>query len=83
MQGFSIVKFGMSPKDNVERENSGIKDIKKNAARKKKEDTPRQNVGEQTEQKQTRNQTDEKKVKPTEERKENVTVRKIRIIKKQ
>jgi hypothetical protein len=83
MQGFSIIKFGMSPKDNIERENNGIKDIKKNAARKKEEDPPRQDVEEQTEQKQTRSQTDEKEVKPTEERKENVTVRKIRIIKKQ
>jgi len=82
-QGFSIIKFGMSPKDNIERENNGIKDIKKNAARKEKEDAPRQDVGEQTEQKQTRRQTNEKEVKPTEERKENVTVRKIRIIKKQ
>ena len=83
MQGFNIIKFGMSPKDNIERENNGIKDIEKNAARKEKEDTPRQDVGEQTEQKQTSSQTDEKEVKPTEERKENVTVRKIRIIKKQ
>ena len=83
MQGFNIIKFGMSPKDNIERENNGIKDIEKNAAQKEKEDTPRQDVGEQTEQKQTRSQTDEKEVKPTEERKENVTVRKIRIIKKQ
>ena len=84
MQGFSIIKFGMSPKDNIERENNGIKDIKKNAEeRKKKEDAPRQNVGEQTEEKQTRSQTNEKEVKQTEERKENVTVRKIRIIKKE
>lgn len=82
MQGFSIIKFGMSPKDNIERENNGIKDIKKDAARKKKEDTSRQDAGEQTEQKQTRSQTDEKEVKPIEEKKENVTVRKIRIIKK-
>jgi hypothetical protein len=83
MQGFNIIKFGMSPKDNIERENNGIKDVKKNAVRKEKQDTPRQDIGEQTEQKQTRNQTDEKEVKPNEEKKENVTVRKIRIIKKQ
>ena len=83
MQGFSIIKFGVSPKDNIERENNGIKDIKKNAARKEKEDSPRQDAREQREQKQIRSQTDEKETKPTEERKENVTVRKIRIIKKQ
>ena len=29
-QGFNIIKFGTSPKDNVERESKGIKDIKKN-----------------------------------------------------
>ena len=35
-QGFSIVKFGTSPKDNVERENKGIKDVKKASETKKK-----------------------------------------------
>lgn len=35
-QGFSIVKFGASPKDNVERENKGIKDVKKASETKKK-----------------------------------------------
>jgi len=84
MQGFSIIKFGISPKDNIERENNGIKDIKKNAVRKKKEDAPRQDVREQTEEKQSRSQTSEKEENiSAEERKENVTVRKIRIIKKQ
>ena len=29
MQGFNIVKFGVSPKDNIDRENNGIKDFKK------------------------------------------------------
>ena len=33
LQGFNIIKFGVSPKDNIERENNGIKDIKKNATR--------------------------------------------------
>jgi len=35
-QGFSIVKFGTSPKDNVERENKGIKDVKKASETKNK-----------------------------------------------
>ena len=36
-QGFNIVKFGLSPKDNIERENNGIKDIKNESRRKRKE----------------------------------------------
>ena len=46
-QGFNIVKFGVSPKDNIERENNGIKDIKKNGTNSKKKDTPTKNEGEQ------------------------------------
>ena len=86
MQGFSIIKFGMSPKDNIERENNGIKDVKKNAARKKKEDAPSQNAREQREEEPTKGKTGQGEKEENisaEERKENVTVRKIRIIKKQ
>ena len=45
-QGFNIVKFGVSPSDNKERENNGIKDFKKNESRKKKE-PPTKDEGEQ------------------------------------
>ena len=38
-QGFNIIKFGISPKDNIERENNGIKDIKKNITEIKKKNT--------------------------------------------
>ena len=97
-QGFAIVKFGVSPKDNFERENNGIKDIKKNESRKKR-NTERglleQKKGENPEkedlerpieregiQESGRDKGLEESSKPSEERKEGVTVRKIRIIKK-
>ena len=79
-QGFNIVKFGTSPKDNAERENKGIKDIKKINGRKENnikqvEKEPSIKGGEPA--------TKEKEeIKPTEERKEGITVRKIQIIKK-
>lgn len=84
MQGFNIVKFGMSPKDNIDRENNGIKDIKKNGKNSKKKESPREDEGEQKKTKEPvgREEHKEESV-PTEERKENITVRKIRIIKKQ
>lgn len=83
MQGFNIVKFGASPKDNIDRENNGIKDIKKNASSTKKKEPPRKDKGEQKEQETVGREEFKEEIQPTEERKENVTVRKIRIIKKQ
>ena len=96
-QGFSVVKFGTSPKDNFERENKGIKDIKKNESRKKrdskgglseeqkqnpeKEDIKRPIQREEV-QSSGRDEKLEESSKPSEERKEGITVRKIRIIKK-
>ena len=83
MQGFNIVKFGVSPKDNIDRENNGIKDIKKNASNAKKKEPPREDKGERKEDKANERKECKEESKPTEERKENITVRKIRIIKKE
>ena len=83
MQGFNIVKFGASPKDNIDRENNGIKDIKKNASSTKKKEPPKKNEVEQKEQEAVGKEEFKEEIQPTEEKKENVTVRKIRIIKKQ
>jgi hypothetical protein len=82
MQGFNIVKFGVSPKDNIDRENNGVKDIKKNASNAKKKEPPRENKGEQKEQETVGREEIKEEIQPIEERKENITVRKIRIIKK-
>jgi hypothetical protein len=79
MQGFNIVKFGVSPKDNIDRENNGIKDIEKNASNVKKKEPPRE---EQKEQEIVGREELKEESQPIEERKENVTVRKIRIVKK-
>lgn len=84
LQGFNIIKFGVSPKDNIERENNGIKDIKKNASTKKKKDPPTKNEGEQKEAESGRERHEEESV-PTQETAaaKPITVRKIQIIKKQ
>ena len=88
-QGFNIIKFGISPKDNVERESKGIKDIKKNnkLTNKPKNGTEETDikdlVGAQGVVAEAVNTSESKEEsKPREERKEGVTVRKIRIIKK-
>lgn len=84
MQGFNIVKFGVSPKDNIDRENNGIKDIKKNASNTKKKESRTEDERKQDEGHPSRFvDNSEEESQPTEERKENVKVRKIRIIKKQ
>ena len=83
MQGFNIVKFGASPKDNIDRENNGIKDIKKNASSAKKKEPPRKDKGEQKEQEAEEKEEYKEKIQKKKKKKENVTVRKIRIIKKQ
>lgn len=80
-QGFSIIKFGTSPKDNVERETKGIKDIKKTNAKK---ETHNETVERQpTDKREEPTTVKKEESKPIEERKEGVTVRKIQIIKKQ
>ena len=80
-QGFNVIKFGTSPKDNVERETKGIKDIKKQNG-KKETDTSRLEKQSPIERKESSSSKKEE-IKPTEERKEGITVRKIQIIKKQ
>ena len=83
MQGFNIVKFGISPSDNKERENKGIKDIKKNENRTKKKDPSTEDEGKQKKSEDSRKEEPKENSKPTEERKEpEVKVRKIQIIKK-
>ena len=93
-QGFNIVKYGLSPGDNIERENNGIKDFKnEKGTRKKKEQQPKENdtgsVVQREEEKIAEgsvgldgNNTGEENGKQTEEAKNNVIVRKIRITKK-
>jgi len=80
-QGFNIVKFGISPKDNVERETKGIKDIKITNGKK---EVDIKGVEEQpTTKREEPTAVKKEESKPTEERKEGVTIRKIQIIKKQ
>lgn len=82
-QGFNIVKFGLSPKDNIERENKGIKDIKNEKSRKKKEPVTK-DEGKQEEERTIGldgNRTSEENSKPIEKEKD-VIVRKIAVIKK-
>lgn len=86
-QGFNIIKFGTSPRDNVEREINGIKDIKKNETRKKKEPQPsredesKRRVEEVVEE-STKRREENKEKEEVKEVKTPVTVRKIQIIKK-
>ena len=86
-QGFNIIKFGTSPRDNVEREINGIKDIKKNETRKKKEPQPsRENESkrrvEEVIEEPTKGGEENKEKEEVKEVKTPVTVRKIQIIKK-
>ena len=82
MQGFNIVKYGISPKDNMERENNGIKDIEKNVKRKIKQEPLPKDEGKQEEEVGGTEIKGEEEIKPNKESKENVVVRKIRVIKK-
>ena len=81
LQGFNIIKFGMSPKDNIERENNGMKDVKKNATSRKKKDTTSKDEGKQIEEKGNLEEQQEESL-PRKEESKQVTVRKIQIIKK-
>ena len=82
MQGFNIAKYGLSPGDNIERENNGIKDFKNETRKRKNQgsETKREPIQEKAER---GNQTcEEETSRPAEEITKNVTVRKIQIIKK-
>ena len=90
-QGFNIAKYGLSPGDNIERENNGIKDFKnEKGTRKKKEQQSKENdTGSVVQREEEKIASDpvglnagEENGKQTEEAKNNVIVRKIRITKK-
>lgn len=83
LQGFNVIKFGVSPKDNIERENNGIKDIVKNEKRKKNEKPQGTDDGKQIVEEGEVREEFKEEVEPIEEgKKPTVTVRKIRVIKK-
>lgn len=85
-QGFNIAKYGLSPGDNIERENNGIKDFKNEKGTRKKKENDTGSVVQREEEKNAsdpvRFDTGEENGKQTEEAKNNVIVRKIRITKK-
>lgn len=89
-QGFNIAKYGLSPVDNIERENKGIKDFKNEGRKKRKEQPGVPGEKEQSKEQENTSPVPQRKEessksgesKPTEHVKSNVTVRKIRIIKK-
>jgi len=87
-QGFSIIKFGTSPIDNIERENKGIKDLSKDEYKRQVKQEPQPPREEETkrvveETIETEPTTKEENIKEKEEVKTPVVVRKIRVIKKQ
>ena len=78
-QGFNIIRYGLSPMDNIERQNKGIKDFKDEE---KSDVTSREDARKQEEQKvEEPKPSDEKEVKPIKEKKP-IKVRKIQVIKK-
>ena len=87
-QGFSIIKFGTSPIDNIERENKGIKDLSKDEYKRQtkqetkpsREEETKRVVEETTERESSKGEEIKEK---EEELKTPVVVRKIRVIKKQ
>ena len=78
-QGFSIVKFGTSPKDNVERENKGIKDVKKDSETKNKKSLQASNKEEEV---LIVDDGVKEEIEEMKEIKTPVKVRKIQVIKK-
>ena len=86
-QGFSIIKFGSSPKDNIQRENKGIKDIDKDEYKRQTKQETKPSREEETkrvvEETIEREPTTKEDIKEKEEVKTPVVVRKIRVIKKQ
>lgn len=80
MQGLNIIKYGMSPSDNVNRENNGIKDVKKNEKSKKEKPNGENSRKQKEPQTDARGKEPKESVKPVKERE--VVVRKIQVIKK-
>jgi len=89
-QGFNIVKYGLSPADNIKRENNGIKDLKNESRKKRKEQPGVSEEEKQREKKEDVSTVLQGKEESSEENKPKldtgvikpVTVRKIRVIKK-
>ena len=84
-QGFSIIKFGTSPIDNIERENKGIKDLNKDEYKKqtKQESKPsREEESKRVIEKVDERESSTKESLEEKEEKTPVVVRKIRVIKK-
>ena len=85
-QGFSIIKFGISPKDNIQRENKGIKDLSKDEYKKQTKE-PQPTREEETkpiiEKTIERESNKGEKIKEEETKEPTPIVRKIRVIKKQ
>lgn len=82
MQGFNIAKYGLSPGDNIERENNGIKDFK-NENRKRKDTSSKAKREQLQEEAGADNKAcEEETSRPVEEVESKVTVRKIPIIRK-
>ena len=89
-QGFNIVKYGLSPGDNIKRENNGIKDLKNESRKKRKEQSGVSGEEKQGKEKEDIGSVIQGKEESSEENKSKldtgvkkpVTVRKIRVIKK-
>ena len=89
-QGFNIVKYGLSPADNIKRENNGIKDLKNESRKKGKEQPGVSREEKRSEEKEDTGTIVQGKEESSEENKSKldtgvtkpVTVRKIRVIKK-
>ena len=89
INGFTIIKFGTSPLDNINRENNGIKEFKDNVKgiikRGTQKEGGRKGKGNSSIEGSTNEEVPRESEEPTKdkEKKENIKVRKIRIIKKQ
>jgi len=81
LTGLSIVKFGTSPSDNINRENNGIKDIDENAE--KKDESPREDEGKQNKEGRGEKECQKEEGSVQEKKTNGVKVRKIKVLKKE
>ena len=83
LQGFNIIRFGASPKDNINREHNGIKDgFNNETVKQNTENTPRKDEGGNKENPERDGTVKEKEGEPIKEEKTNVKVKKIKVIRK-
>lgn len=88
INGFTIIKFGTSPLDNINRENNGIKefkdDVKGIIKRGTQKEGGRKGKGNSSIEGSTNEEVPRESEEPTKdkEKKENIKVRKIRVINK-